>query len=90
MGTRDGYALVANGCVTVAYLMLQATTRLSSSTSHHARLLARFVSMTNFIVAPWRPEGIRVAVSGDWFTSEGAARAATRRVQQQACTAMGP
>ena len=38
----------------------------------------------------WRPEGIRVAVSGGWFTSEAAARAAVRRVQQQACTAIGP
>jgi hypothetical protein len=38
----------------------------------------------------WQPEGIRVAVSGDWFTSEVAARAAARRVQEQACTAIGP
>ncbi|WP_439939131.1 hypothetical protein ACS3YM_05830 [Nocardia sp. N13] len=38
----------------------------------------------------WRPEGIRVAVSGDRFSSEAAARSAARRVQQQACTAIGP
>jgi hypothetical protein len=38
----------------------------------------------------WRSEGIRVAVSGDWFNSEDAARDAARRVQRQACTAIGP
>lgn len=38
----------------------------------------------------WRPEGIRVAVSGDWFASEAAARVGARRVQHQACTAIGP
>jgi hypothetical protein len=38
----------------------------------------------------WRPEGICVAVSGDWFTSAASARAAARRVQHQACTAIGP
>jgi hypothetical protein len=38
----------------------------------------------------WRPEGIRVAVSSDWFASEVAARAAARRVQNQACSAIGP
>ncbi|HET7351369.1 MAG TPA: hypothetical protein VFJ28_10565 [Marmoricola sp.] len=40
--------------------------------------------------AAWDPEGVRVAVSGDWFPSEEAARDAARRVQQQACTAIGP
>jgi hypothetical protein len=38
----------------------------------------------------WRPEGVRVAVSGAWFPSEQAARDAARRVQHQACTAIGP
>jgi len=38
----------------------------------------------------WRSEGVRVAVSADWFPDEGAARDAARRVQQQACTALGP
>jgi hypothetical protein len=38
----------------------------------------------------WRSEGVRVAVSGDWFPDEAAARNAARRVQQQACTAIGP
>lgn len=38
----------------------------------------------------WRPEGIQVAVSGDWFSSETGARAAARRVRQQAGTAIGP
>jgi len=38
----------------------------------------------------WRSEEVRVAVSGDWFPDEGAARDAARRVQQQASTAMGP
>ena len=38
----------------------------------------------------WRPEGVRVAVSGDWFPTEEAARDAARRVQHQACTAIGP
>ena len=38
----------------------------------------------------WRPEGIRVAVSGDWFHSEKAARDAARLVRQQCCTAIGP
>ena len=38
----------------------------------------------------WRSEGVRVAVSGDWFPDKGAARDAARRVQQQACTAIGP
>ena len=38
----------------------------------------------------WRPEGVRVAVSADWFPSEEAARHAARLVQQQACTAIGP
>jgi hypothetical protein len=38
----------------------------------------------------WRPEGVRVAVSAPWFPDEGAARDAARRVQQQACTALGP
>lgn len=40
--------------------------------------------------AAWRAEGVRVAVSGDWFPSEEAACDAARRVQQQACTAIGP
>lgn len=40
--------------------------------------------------AAWRPEGVRVAVSGDWFSSGEAARDAARRVRQQACTAIGP
>ena len=38
----------------------------------------------------WRPEGARVAVSGDGFPSEEAAYDAARRVQQQAYTAIGP
>jgi hypothetical protein len=38
----------------------------------------------------WRPEGVRVAVSGGWFISEASALSAARRVQQQACTAIGP
>jgi len=38
----------------------------------------------------WRSEGIRVAISGDWFPTEGTARAAARRVQRQAGTAIGP
>ena len=38
----------------------------------------------------WRPEGVRVAVSAPWFLDEGAARDAARRVQEQACTAIGP
>ena len=38
----------------------------------------------------WRPEGVRVAISADWFPSEEAARHAARLVQQQACTAIGP
>jgi hypothetical protein len=38
----------------------------------------------------WRPEGIRVAVSGDWFPAEDAACDAARRVQERAGTAMGP
>ncbi|QWF20508.1 hypothetical protein KM427_16145 [Nocardioides sp. LMS-CY] len=38
----------------------------------------------------WRSEGDRVAVSGDWFPDKAAARDAARRVQQQACTAIGP
>lgn len=38
----------------------------------------------------WRSEGGRVAVSGDWFRDEGAARDAARRVRQQASTAIGP
>ena len=38
----------------------------------------------------WRSEGVRVAVSGDWFPSEESARDAARRVRQQACTAIGP
>lgn len=40
--------------------------------------------------AAWCPEAVRVAVSGDWFPSEEAARDAARRVQQQAGTAIGP
>lgn len=40
--------------------------------------------------AAWRPEGVRVAVSGDWFPSAGVAREAARRVQRQAGTAIGP
>jgi hypothetical protein len=40
--------------------------------------------------AAWRPEGVRVAVSGDWFASEQAARTAARRVRNQAWTAIGP
>ena len=38
----------------------------------------------------WRPEGVRVAVSGGWFPSEEAARNAARQVQRQAGTAIGP
>jgi len=38
----------------------------------------------------WRSEGIRVAVSSDWYPDEDAARDAARRVQEQACTAIGP
>lgn len=38
----------------------------------------------------WRPEGVRVAVSGDWFPDAEAARDAARRVRQLACTAIGP
>ena len=38
----------------------------------------------------WDLEGVRVAVSGDWFPDESAARDAVRRVQQQAGTALGP
>jgi hypothetical protein len=40
--------------------------------------------------AAWHPEGVRVAVSGDWFPREQDARNAARQVQQQACTAIGP
>lgn len=38
----------------------------------------------------WRSEGIRIAVSGHSFPTEDRARAAARRVQRQACTAIGP
>jgi hypothetical protein len=38
----------------------------------------------------WWPEGVRVAVSGGWFPSAAAAHEAARRVQHQACTAIGP
>ena len=38
----------------------------------------------------WRSEGVRVAVSADWYPDEDAARDAARQVQQQACTALGP
>ncbi len=40
--------------------------------------------------AAWRPEGVRVAVSSDWFPSAGAARDAARRVRRPAGTAIGP
>jgi hypothetical protein len=40
--------------------------------------------------AAWRPEGVRVAVSGLRFPSEQAARSAGRRVRNQAGTAIGP
>jgi uncharacterized protein YegP (UPF0339 family) len=38
----------------------------------------------------WHSEGTRVAVSSDWYADEDAARNAARRVQQEACTAIGP
>ncbi|HEY6934397.1 MAG TPA: hypothetical protein VI452_13450 [Marmoricola sp.] len=38
----------------------------------------------------WRPEGVRVAVAGDWFPDEVAALDAARRVRQHAGTAIGP
>ncbi len=38
----------------------------------------------------WRSEGIRVAVSADWFPDEATAREAARRVRLQAGTAIGP
>lgn len=38
----------------------------------------------------WRPEGVRVAVSGEWFPDERAARAAARLVQREAGAALGP
>jgi len=38
----------------------------------------------------WRSSGTRVAVSGESFFSRDVARDAARRVQRQACTAIGP
>lgn len=38
----------------------------------------------------WRPGGTRVAISGDWYPSERAAREAAERVQLLAGTALGP
>jgi hypothetical protein len=38
----------------------------------------------------WRPEGVRVAMSGEWFITQHAAREAARQVQELAGTAIGP
>lgn len=37
-----------------------------------------------------RPEGVQLAVSGDWFPSEKAAREAARQARRRACVAVGP